>query len=60
MALDAALAGTCYLSVDWNEKRVLFINQLQGPEVSVVHWKPTVHAELAMVMAMVKGEIMHA
>jgi len=60
VALDAALAGTDYLSSDWNEDRELFIDGLRGPEASeVVRYKPTVHAELAMVMAMVKGEITH-
>jgi hypothetical protein len=59
VALDAALAGTEYLSADWNEERESFIDRLE-PEVSeVVHYKPTVHAELAMVMAKVKGEVMH-
>ena len=59
VALDAALAGTEYLSADWNEERESFINGLE-PEVSeVVRYKPIVHAELDMVMAMVKGEIMH-
>ena len=60
MALDAALAGTNYISVDWNEERESFIDRLKGSEGSrVVHNKPTVHAELAMVMAMVKEEITH-
>ena len=60
VALDAALAGTNYISVDWNEERESFIDRLKGSEGSrVVHNKPTVHAELAMVMAMVKEEITH-
>ena len=60
MALDAALAGTNYISVDWNEERKSFIDRLKGSEGSrVVHNKPTVHAELAMVMAMVKERITH-
>ena len=60
VALDAALAGTDYLSADSNKERESFIVQLQGREApEVVRWKPTVHAELAMVTAMVKGEIMH-
>ena len=57
MAIDAALAGTGYLSADWNEERESFIDQLKESEASeVIRWKPTVHAELAVVMAMVKGE----
>jgi hypothetical protein len=60
VALDAALARTDYLSADWNEERESFIDRLKEPEVSgVVRYKPTVHAELAMIMAMVKGEITH-
>jgi OTT_1508-like deaminase len=61
MALDAALAGTRYLSADWDEERESFIEQLQkGLRASeVVRQKPTVHAELALIMAMVKGEIDH-
>jgi hypothetical protein len=50
-ALDAALAGTDYLSAGWNEERESFIDRLKEPEV--VRYKPTVHAEIAMVMAMV-------
>jgi hypothetical protein len=58
VALDAALAGTDYLSTNWDGKRKAFINDLKTPEPSlVVRRKPTVHAEIAMVMAMVKGEI---
>jgi len=53
VALYAALAGTEYLSADWNdsEERELFMDGLEP------RCKPTVHAELAMVMATVKGEI---
>ena len=40
-----------------DEERESFIGLLEGPEV--VRWKPTVHAELAMIVAMVKGEIKH-
>jgi hypothetical protein len=59
VALDAALAKTSYLSAVWDEKRASFIEWiLKELKVSeVVHWKPTVHAELAMIKAMVKGEI---
>jgi len=61
VALDAALAETSYLSADWDEKRESFIEWLlKEQKVSeVVRWKPTVHAELAMIIAMVKGEIKH-
>jgi hypothetical protein len=59
VALDAALAGSDYLSADWDEKRKSFIKrllkELKVPEV--VRRKPTVHAELALIMAMAKGEI---
>ena len=58
MALGDALAETHYLSANWDEKRKRFINQLQGPDVT--RSKTKVHAELAMVMAMEKGEITHA
>jgi hypothetical protein len=59
--LNDTLTGTRYLSVDWDADRKSFINQLKGleaPEV-VRRFDPTVHAELAMVMAMVKGDISH-
>lgn len=61
VALDAALAKTSYLSADWDEKRSSFIEWLlKELKVSeVIRWKPTVHAELAMIIAMVKGEIKH-
>jgi hypothetical protein len=59
MALDAALAGTRYLSADWDEGREWFIVQIQKGlrDFEVVRRKTTVHAELALIMAMVKGEI---
>jgi len=59
VALDAALARTGYLSADPDEDRRWFIERLlKGLEApNVVRWKPTVHAELAMIMAMVGGEI---
>jgi len=34
------------------------LEEPEDPEV-VVRWKPTVHAELAMIIAMVNGEIEH-
>jgi nucleic acid/nucleotide deaminase of polymorphic system toxin len=64
VALDAALARTSYRTAVWNEVRKSFIEQLlKEPEASevpvVIRLKPTVHAELAMIMAMAKGKIMH-
>ena len=58
VALDAALVGTSYLPANWKGKRKSFINRLKESVASrVVRCKPAVHAELAMIMAMVKGEI---
>ena len=61
VALDVSLAGTNYLSAHWDEERGSFIDLLRGESEAseVVRWKPTVHAELALIMAMVKGEIDH-
>jgi OTT_1508-like deaminase len=61
VALDAALAETGYLSADWDEERESFLELLlKELEVSeVIRWKPTVHADLALIIAMVKGEIKH-
>ena len=62
VALDAALrpAGANYLSAEWAEDRRSFQRLLKGLEDSQVDRpKPTVHAELAMIMAMVKGKIEH-
>jgi len=62
VALNTALAGTRYLTPGWNEARESFLQRLleqpQDPE-GVVCWNPTVHAELAMIMAMVNDEIEH-
>jgi hypothetical protein len=65
--LNDALTGTTYLSAYWKEERESFIKQLKGGTLSstgsntvsevVRRSNPTVHAELAMVMAMVKEEI---
>ncbi|KAF8332391.1 uncharacterized protein EI90DRAFT_3154245 [Cantharellus anzutake] len=59
VALDAALAGTTYCTAEWDERRESFIarlrNGLEGSEVA--RWEPTVHAELAMITAMFKGEL---
>ncbi len=61
MALDAALEGTDYLSADWDEQRESFIESLLVElDVSEVdRLEPTVHAELALITAMAKGEIDH-
>ncbi len=56
VALDAALAGATNLPADWEKKRESFIEQ-HLKKSDVVHQKPAVHAELAMIMAMDKGEI---
>jgi len=57
-ALDIALAGTNYLSDDRAEERRSFIDQLlKVLKISEVCKRPTVHAELAMIMAMSNGEI---
>src|SRR5258708_7109061 len=62
VALNTALAGTWYLTPGWDESRESFLQRLLqkpgDPEV-VVHGNPTVHAELAMIMAMVNDEIEH-
>jgi hypothetical protein len=59
VALDDALAGSRYLSADWDRERESFIERLLRKlgDPEVVRWKPTVHAELAMIMAMVEGQI---
>jgi len=58
--LRGALTGTAFLSSDWEEGRALFVERiLDEPGVSEekVCMDPTVHVELAMIMATVKGEI---
>ena len=59
VVLDFVLAETNYHSAVWDEDRELFVQQLQNElnPSDVVRWKPTLHAELAMIRAMVKGEI---
>ncbi|KAF8495875.1 hypothetical protein F5888DRAFT_1907502 [Russula emetica] len=59
VVLDGALAETDYLSAVWDEERESFIKWLlKELEVSeVVCLEPTVHAKLAMIIAMVKGKI---
>ena len=60
VALNATLIGMIYVSENWNQTCKSFLNRLKDLKVSrVVRHKPTAHAELAMVMAMVKGEIVH-
>jgi hypothetical protein len=62
VALDVALTETDYLFTRWNEDdRKSFVDRLKEPGTSqVVRRKPKVHVELAMIMAMVSGEIPHA
>ena len=59
VALDTAKAEANYFSADWDEDCKSFIDwvlgELKNPEV--IRRKPTVHAELAMISAMDKGEI---
>ena len=61
VALDVSLAGSSYLSTIWDAGRKSFIKLLRKrlKNSEVVRWKTTVHAELALIMAMVKGEIDH-
>jgi OTT_1508-like deaminase len=58
-ALNAAVAETGHPS-DWDNKCEWFIEQVLGKlqePIDVDHSTPMVHAELAMIIAMVKGEI---
>lgn len=59
--LDAALAENPSLSAGWNPDmgRKAFVKQLLKKPNEVVRKRPKVHAELAMIMAMEKGEIDH-
>ena len=60
MALNAATAETDRLPNDWDNKCELFIAKVPGKlkePLDVDHSTPRVHAELAMIIAMVKGEI---
>jgi OTT_1508-like deaminase len=59
VTLDNALGNTSHLSTDQNKERESFIGWLlkQLGDSEVVRQKPTVHAELAMIMAMVRDEI---
>jgi hypothetical protein len=56
VVLDAALAETSYFNADWEEARKSFIG-LCSKESAVIRWRPRVHAELAMDIAMVEGKI---
>ena len=59
-ALNAAVAETGHLPNDWDNKCKWFIGEVLGKlkePIDVDHSTPTVHAELAMIIAMVKGEI---
>ena len=60
MALNAAAAETGHLPNDWDNKCDRFIAEVLGKlkePIDVDHSTPRVHAELAMIIAMVKGEI---
>jgi len=60
MALDAAVAKTGRIPNGWDDKREWLFERLLGKPkepFDAKHWKPRVHAELAMIMAMAKGEI---
>ncbi|KAF8326043.1 uncharacterized protein EI90DRAFT_3156738 [Cantharellus anzutake] len=58
VALDAAPHQTKYSTVEWREERESFIVWLRDKlEDSEACRKPTVHAELAMITAMFKGEL---
>ncbi len=59
-ALNAAVAETDRLPNDWDNKCEWFIPKVLGKlkkPIDVDHSTPTVYAELAMIIAMVKGEI---
>jgi hypothetical protein len=58
MALDAALPETNDINADQKESRQLFITECS--KVSpMIHRDPTVHAELVMIIEMVKRKIKH-
>ena len=58
-ALDVALAGATDLPENWDAERETFIQKHleDSDNLDVVRRNPTVHAELAMIMAMDKGKI---
>jgi hypothetical protein len=55
VALNAAVAENPHPPDDGDIKREWFIAQVEP--IVADHWKPTVHAELAMIIAMVEGDI---
>jgi hypothetical protein len=58
--LNAAVAETGRPPNDWDKKCKWFIPKVLGKlekPIDVDHWTPTVHAELAMIIAMVNGEV---
>ncbi len=58
VALDAALPEPTNVPEDWDADRLPFMQLLQGEGPAVVNRdRPTIHAELAMIMAMDKDEI---
>lgn len=59
VALDAALAEATSVPEGWDDGHRLFRQLLEGPEASAVVTRktPTIHAELAMIMAIDKGKI---
>jgi len=58
MALDAALPETNDVTTDQKESRQLFITECSKVSPAI-HKNPTVHAELALIIAMVKRGINH-
>jgi hypothetical protein len=57
VALDAALAEVTNVPEDWDAHRESFMELLQGEGSTVTRKSPTIHAELAMIMAMDKRKI---
>jgi hypothetical protein len=58
VALDAALAEATNVPEDWDAGHLSFMQLLQGEGPAVAtRDRPTIHAELAMIMAMDEGEI---
>ena len=55
-ALNAALAGTEYLDPEWEQDRLSYF---AFKELDMTCWTPCVHAELALLMAMVGRKIKH-
>ena len=55
-ALNAALAGTEYLDPKWEQNRLSYFS---FEERDMTCWTPRVHAELALIIAMVDRKIEH-